>query len=276
MSVKNKVLMSSAIILVIVFVVGSNYYFSKVKPYNQLLNNANQAMTKEDYEKAVTLYGEALSYKDDLGVYKKVDFAKNLKKSKETYAIAVKQMAGKDYITAIDSFTKVDKQDTKRYSNSQSSIIECKKLYITDNLKNAQDNIERKKFDEANKYIGNILKFDAKNEDAFKLKADIDTALQKQKEDDQLAAKVIASKQTQKLTSQQALNLVKSKIRLKTYEYYAFQEVYIYNGDECYVIKKSYVDPEYPEAEVDICVYLVNMNTGAITKSEQDIYTPIN
>ncbi|MGH4052003.1 MAG: lysozyme inhibitor LprI family protein [Clostridium sp.] len=192
MSVKNKVLISSSIILLIVFVVGSNYYFSKVKPYNNLLNNANQAMNKEEYDKAVTLYGEALSYKDDLGVNRKLDFATVLGKSKETYSIAVKQMEGKEYLTAIESYTKVDNQDTKRYSDSQSSISECKKLYISDNLKKAKDNIRNKKFDEANKYISDILKFDAKNTDANKLKEDIVAALQNQKNDVAELSKVIS------------------------------------------------------------------------------------
>lgn len=192
MSVKNKVLISSSIILFIVFVVGSNYYFSKVKPYNKLLNNANQAMNKEEYDKAVTLYGEALSYKDDLDVNRKLDFATVLEKSKETYSIAVKQMEGKEYLTAIESYTKVDNQDTKRYSDSQNSISGCKKLYIADNLKKAKDNIRNNKFDEANKYISDILKFDAKNTDANKLKEDIVAALQNHENDVAELSKVVS------------------------------------------------------------------------------------
>ena len=181
MSVKNKALISTAIILVIVFIVGFYYYFSKVRPYNQAFNKATQSMNNEDYDKAITLYGEALNYKNDSNIDKMIDLAKRLKKSKETYGIALKQMVSKDYLTAIDSFIKVDMQDTKRCSASQDSISECKKLYIADNLKNANENITNKKFDEANKNIGNILKIDATNADAKNLKASIITAVQEEK-----------------------------------------------------------------------------------------------
>ena len=299
MNVKNKVLISSGVILVIILVVGSFFYLNKIRPYNQLFNNANQSMANEEYDKAVTLYSEALSYKNDPAVNKKIDFAKLLKKSKETYSIAVKQMASKDYLEAIDNFTKTDKQDAKRYFDSQNSISDCKKLYIADNLKNAKDTIAGKKFDEANKYINNILKLDAKNTDVKKLKADIVTALQKQKDDStklkndiakaaqkqkddaKSTAKVNASKQTQNLTFQQAMDLVKSKVKLDTNETFnttnqRFQRTGIYNGDDYYAVGKSYKDPVNPEQEYSLCLYLVNINTGAITQFTQGICTPIN
>ena len=226
MNVKNKSLIFSVIILVIVFIVGSYYYFSKVRPYNQAFNKATQSMTNEDYDKAITLYGEALSYKNDSSIDKMIDLAKRLKKSKETYGIALKQMVSKDYLTAIDSFIKVDKQDTKRYSDSQNSISECKKLYIADNLKNANDNITSKKFDEAN------------NIGANKLKTDIVTIIKKQKD---AAAKSLIQAKAKKdavkiLTITQAINILKA---------IDSNELYTYTPDDNYLsptIYPNYVD----------------------------------
>ncbi|MBW9172493.1 hypothetical protein K2F43_14885 [Clostridium estertheticum] len=246
MSIKNKVLISSGIILVIVFLLGSYYYLSKVRPYNQFSNNANKAMTKEEYDKAVTLYGEALSYKKDPDINKKIDVANLLKKSKETYAIAVNQMKDKDYLTAIDTYKKVAKQDTKRYSDSQNSISNCKKLYIADNLKNANDNITNKKFDEANKYIGNIIKLDANNAAVKKLKADIVNDIQKQK-DDAVAtkAKIVAAAKAEKEVSK-LLTVDQAKNILKTYKsdfpkiFHYDKYSYYYNPDSSYVNSRTY------------------------------------
>ncbi|MBX4261562.1 hypothetical protein KTC96_02570 [Clostridium estertheticum] len=262
MSIKNKVLISSGIILVIVFLLGSYYYLSKVSPYNQFSNNANQAVIKEEYDKAVTLYGEALSYKKDPDINKKIDVAKLLKKSKETYAIAVNQMKDKDYLTAIDTYKKVAKQDTKRYSDSQNSISNCKKLYIADNLKNANDNITNKKFDEANKYIGNITKLDANNTDVKKLKADIVNDIQKQK-DDAVAtkSKIVAAAKAEKEVSK-LLTVDQAKNILKTYKsdfpkiFHYDKYSYYYNPDSSYVNSRTYSN----YAEIRNNYYIFNVS----------------
>lgn len=84
-----------------------------------------------------------------------------------------------------------------------------------------------------------------------------------------------------KLTSQQAMDLVKSKVKLNVNEILFFpyeesQRTTTYNGAECYVIGKDYKDPNDSDGEFEICEYLVNMNTGAITQCTQGKYTPID
>lgn len=214
MRIKNKLIIALATILFIVFAIGSYYYFSKVRPYNQLNSDANQAMTKEDYDKAVTLYGETLSYKNDSEISKKIDLAKLLKKSKETYDISEKQMVDKNYLTAIDGFKKVDKHDTKRYFNSQNSISKCKELYIAANLKSANDNITNKKFDEASNYIGYIIKLDANNTAAKKLKVDIIADIKKQK-DEELAAQALAEARTKEAAKRKVVAENKTVVKPK-------------------------------------------------------------
>ncbi|MGH4138401.1 hypothetical protein [Clostridium sp.] len=184
-NIKKKVLISSvSIIAILATVYFYYYYFNKIKPYNDALNKANKAIVVEEYDKALAAYTEALSYKKDVNISDSVDFAKLLKKSKENYDLADKQMNDKKYLDAIDIFIKVDKQDNKRYSITQNKIIECMKSYIADSLNNANDSLKINKFDDANKYIDNVLKVDANNSDAKKLKDDITKTMQRQNEDE--------------------------------------------------------------------------------------------
>lgn len=281
--------MFSVIIIIIIAAIGGYYYFSKAKPYANFLNDGNKAMATEQYDKAVTLYEQALSYKKSTDANKRIDIAKLLKKSKKIYDLASVQMTKKEYLSAINSFKKVDKQDTKRYSIAQSKINESKKLYITDNLNGATDNLANGKIDEANKYLDNIFKLDSNNADAIKLKADIAKSIQKKKDD--IAAKAKAEKEASKLlTVDQAMNILKthkSNSKIFTYNKYS----YSYTPDDSYVnsrvfsnaatIKNNYyiftVSDEDDDWDSNLCVdkktgeiYAADPMGGFITLNEHD------
>lgn len=211
-----KLIISISIISIVLILGGIFYYINNVQVYNKTLADANNAVATEEYDKAITLYEEALNYKKDPDVNEKIDLAKLLIKSKEIYETAIKQTTDKKYLEAIESFKKVDKQDTKRYPVVQSKISECKNLYISDNLKSANDYLANNKFDEANKYLDNILKLDVNNADAKKVKDVIAKAIQKQKDDAAaIQAKVVAEAKAktvasnQGITEQQAIQIVK-------------------------------------------------------------------
>lgn len=104
-----------------------------MEPYNNLLTDGNKAFAQENYDSAVTMYKEALDYKNDSDLNKKISFAENLEKSKEAYDNAVKLESDKEYSEAIDSFKKVDRQDSKRYSLAQKKIEACKEYYMIAN-----------------------------------------------------------------------------------------------------------------------------------------------
>jgi len=182
-NIKIKLLKSLIGVLIIFTVIGSYYYLSKIKPYNQLMTSANKSMDKEDYGKAETLYEDALSLKKDSSLNKKIELAKLLNKSKGIYESAIKQIDNKEYLVAIDSFKKVDNKDTKRYTISKSKISECTKLYISDNLESAKENLANGKFVEANKYLTNILKLDVNNKDVKVVQKAIIEAIQRQKDE---------------------------------------------------------------------------------------------
>ncbi|MBW9172494.1 hypothetical protein K2F43_14890 [Clostridium estertheticum] len=191
------------IILILIIIIGlifaTFYYMNKSQVYNKTLSSATKAVATEEYDKAITLYEEALNYKKDSDVNKKIVLANLLIKSKATYNTAIKQATNKDYIGAVNSFKKVDKQDTKRYSLAQNKVSELTKLYIADNLKGANDNLSSSKFDEANKYLDSIFKVDANNVDAKIVKANLEKAIQKQKDDVEIQAN--AESEAKKITT---------------------------------------------------------------------------
>jgi len=130
-----------------------------------------------------------------------------LQKSKENYENAIKQMNEKIYLEAIDTFGRVDKRDGKRYSDSQSKILECKRLYINDNLKMAEESFKNNKFDEANVILGNIAKIDENNSEMLKLKSDIAKAVQKLNEEEE-AKRAAIEKNKSKTLSLDIINTI--------------------------------------------------------------------
>jgi len=186
---KRVIILISIIIVGVIFV--TFYYMNKAQVYNKTLTAANKAVVTEEYNKAITLYEDALNYKKDTEVNKKIALVNLLIKSKATYAAAIKQTTDKNYLGAIDNFKKVDKQDTKRYTIAQSKISECTKLYVEDNIKRAKDYLVSGKFDEANKALDNIFKLQVNNVNVDKVKAYIKKAIQKQK-DEAAQAKAIS------------------------------------------------------------------------------------
>lgn len=279
MRIKNKALIPSVAILIIVILSCCFYYFSRVKPYNQFLSDANRAINSEKYDKAIILYDEALNYKESPEIREKRYLAELLKKSKNTYNTAKKLMDNKDYLSAIDMFKKVDKQDIKRYSTIQNKISECTKLYISSNLKSANESLTNNKFDQANTYLDNILKLDANNTDAKKLKDAIIQAIQKQK-DNQAAAKAKVEENSKILTVDQAMNILKSSKFNSCTFYYTPDDNYV-NADDFsnYAeIRNDYYIFSYEigdgEADSNLCV---NKKTGKIYKASPDkTFIPVN
>lgn len=287
MTKKKAIILISIIIIGIILV--TFYYINKTQIYNKTVTFANNAVANEEYDKAITLYEEALNYKKDPDVNKKIVLANLLIKSKATYDTAIKQSTDKDYLVAINNFKKVDKQDTKRYSIAQSKVSECKKLYITDNLKGANDNLASNKFDVANKYIDNILKLDANNVDAKNVKTNVAKAIQKQKDDAAAAiqakaiaeakAKVVASNQG--ITEQQAIQMVKQIFKNNTI--YESEGIQKQNGLDFYYIHVysiiSYPDhPEEGSHTATTAWCMVQKNNGKVYNSilDPDLRTPLN
>ncbi|OBR90733.1 tetratricopeptide repeat protein [Clostridium ragsdalei P11] len=172
-------------ILVIVVLVGigfGTYNYNKVQAYNNLITTANKYMSQDDYDKAEALFEQSLKYKEDSLVEKNIKLAVTLKKFKEIYDDGMKLANDKKYLEAIEKFKTIDKSGLKWYSNAQKEINECKKQFIAQNMQLANDSAKNGKYDDANKYLNDILKIDSNNEDAKNLKDSIDEAMNQKQE----------------------------------------------------------------------------------------------
>ncbi|AYD39838.1 tetratricopeptide repeat protein [Clostridium fermenticellae] len=170
------------VILALVIIGFGVYGYNKVQAYNNLITTANKYMDRDDYDKASALFEQSLKYKEDSSVEKNIKLAATLKKFKEIYDDGVKLASDKKYLGAIEKFKTIDKSGLKWYSNAQKEIKECKKQYIAQNMHLANDALKNNKYDDANKYLDDILKIDSNNEDAKNLKDSIDEAMNQKQE----------------------------------------------------------------------------------------------
>ncbi|MHC1682668.1 MAG: N-acetylmuramoyl-L-alanine amidase [Clostridiaceae bacterium] len=133
-----------AIICVVIMIIISGgigiYQYNKVRLYNNLINEAN-----------------------------------NLKEDKSFYDEGIQLMNDKKYLEAIEQFSKISKEADKFYSEAENYIEECKKQYIAQNIQLSTDALKNNKYDDANKYLDDVLKIDANNTEAKELKNDIAT-----------------------------------------------------------------------------------------------------
>lgn len=209
-------------VLIIIIGAGSGfYYFDRVKPYQNLISSADKAVAADNFDSAINLYTQAETYRKNFDINKKIDLLGTLKISKSNYEKADNKMKNKEYIDGINLFKKVDKRDSKRYTDSKNKINECKKLYVSDNLSKARSDLKAGNFDGANKYIACVFKVESDNKEAESLKNDITKDKQDKEEKDNIerqaaAAKIDSVSENQDdYTSQMAIKLAMEKDNLK-------------------------------------------------------------
>ncbi|HDK7166485.1 TPA: tetratricopeptide repeat protein [Clostridium botulinum] len=168
-SKKNIIIGATIIILVILGGFGS-YKYTKYKDYKALLNKAEAYMEIENYDKAIENYEKTLDYKNNKDIVDKINLAKEIKESKANYEKAIGLYNKKDYLAALESFKKVSKRDSKRFSLAQDKIKECIKIYVNENLDKAKALAKDKKYKEAYAYLDKVLSIDKENVVAKNLK----------------------------------------------------------------------------------------------------------
>lgn len=182
-------------------VLGATKY-EQAQAYNNLINTANNYMDQGDYDQAIALFNQSLQYKDNPNVRQSIKLATNLKDSKSIFDNGTKLMEGKNYLSAIEEFKMIIKSDEKLYNSAQSNIEECKKRFITNNIKLANSAIESNKLDDANRYLDEVLKLDGDNAQAKDLKDNIVNKQNKQQEE--------KAKNPYGMTPEKALQILKN------------------------------------------------------------------
>ncbi|KUO71427.1 MAG: hypothetical protein APF81_08985 [Desulfosporosinus sp. BRH_c37] len=101
-----------------------------------------------------------------------LESAKAISVSKASYDQGIKQMGDKQYLEAVDSFQKVIKEDTERYTDAQTKTSDCKKAFIDTTLQKAKDAAANNDYQTALNLIEQILKVDPNNQEALNLKSE--------------------------------------------------------------------------------------------------------
>lgn len=161
------------VVITVIALIGigfGTYKYNKVQAYNNLVTTANKYMAQGDYDKAEVLFEQSLKYKNDSSVQKNIKLATTLKKFKGIYNDGMKLINNKKYLEAIEKFKTIDKSGLKWYTNAQKEIKECKKQYIAQNIQLANDSAKNNKYNDAIKYLDEVLELDANNSEAKDLK----------------------------------------------------------------------------------------------------------
>lgn len=249
------------ILLALGFISGFGVYkYNKVQAYNTLITTANKYMDSGEYDKAIALFNQSLQYKNDANIQRSIKLAASLKEIKVIYDNGTKLMNDKKYLEAIEQFNKITKEDEKLYSSAQKNIEECKKSFITQNIELANTALKNNQYDEANKYLDSIMKIDANNEAAKKIKDTI-TKLQDEQQEKQNKQSTVNNKD-RKITFEQASNIVLNSIKDKGSNTIIVQEgedIKNKNGVDYYII---HVADNMGDHIATRAWYYVEVNTG--------------
>jgi tetratricopeptide (TPR) repeat protein len=204
-----KIVITSVLTLLVIIGVGfGGYKYTEIKQYNALIEDANSHMENSEYDKAIDLYKESLSYKTNTDIENSIKLAQSLIEENKVYDEGISLMNDKKFLEAVDQFKKIGKDSDKLYTDAQNMINECNKEYVALNISKANIALEANNYDEANNYIAQVFKIDNNNEDAEKLKDTIDKkiieqhATQKIKEEQEKAAQI--AKEEQEIADQAA------------------------------------------------------------------------
>lgn len=178
--IKRIIIISVLTLLVIIGVGFGGYKYTKNNQYNGLIKDANSYMENSEYDKAIALYKESLSYKNDPNIDDSIKLAQSLTEENKIYDEGIRFMNDKKYLESIEQFKMIGTDSDKLYTDAQNKINECNKELVALNISNANIALEASNYDEANNFIAKVFKVDNDNENAKKIKATIDKKIQEE------------------------------------------------------------------------------------------------
>lgn len=188
-----KILIPIIALSLVVFLVGVTFGVSYFQS-NKTLKQADSLVFMEKYEDAIALYEKILSEDFDIAISNKRDRAKELLESKEMYEEGLEYYEAEDFKEATKAFSKVSKNDSKRYSETSEKMKSIEELILTD----ANQYMQSGDFDVATDLLNDYLKVKSDSIDAKNLKEEIilqqDESAKQAKASDKKAADEAAEK----------------------------------------------------------------------------------
>lgn len=161
---KKKKIGIGILLVIVLILIGVNYsYYSKVK-------QADEAMSEQDYDKAVTMYGQALNIFNREDTKSKLSKSEELIESKKAFDEGMKFLDVKNYFDAFLEFKKVIEEDTTNYENALKKQEESKGLCVAQGIKDANNYASANDYENAVSSLYNALAIDSTNKELLDLK----------------------------------------------------------------------------------------------------------
>ncbi|EJO5348920.1 hypothetical protein NRP93_003060 [Clostridium botulinum] len=223
----NKFKNKKAIILItiiIVLLIGIGFYrYNKVEAYNRAVVAANSYMEKGEYDKAIDSFKKSLNYKEDKEIHKKIKEAQELKNSNKIYDQGVKLLENKKYEQALKKLTFIDENKGKVYILAKDKINECSNELI--NL--ALEKLKKENWEDANKYLNLVLKYDKANEKALGIKNNIKAKIEEKKNNDKKIKKQEIKNSKEKKDDENNKSKENKEVTNDSKELYNYNDKYI-------------------------------------------------
>ena len=276
-----KVGIISLIAIFLIIAVGfGGYKYTKNKEYTDLLNSANSYMENSEYDKAIALFQQSLSYKKDVTIENNIKLAESLSASKKIYDEGIKLMNDKKYLESIAQFKLIGKESDNLYTEAQNMINECTKEYISLNMSEANTYLESNNYDEANKYIAEVFKIDTNNQDAKILKDTIDKKIQEQQAAEKAIEEAAAeAKKVETTTNNIDTTSAESIVRKLVLEDSNLNTRCVFDHEETIDGVKYFVIHVYDNMDDHTATwgwYYVNQSNGNVFDGTYGDLTPIN
>lgn len=162
---KNKTLIAIASIIgIIIFALILSFGINK-SGEKGLIKDAEKYMEEEEYKSAIEIYSRLISKTGDKIYRDKKEEAEKLEVEKNYYEIGMKKIKSDEYISAINSFSKIDREDSVYYKKVQEQLKKIEESIINE----AKININNDNTYLASSMLNDYLRAVGKSEDVEKL-----------------------------------------------------------------------------------------------------------
>lgn len=169
MTKKRKVITSILIVVAVIIVGAVGFTINTNYQYSQKVKQGDLLLASGKYDKADTVYEQALKIKKTDEVQAKIDKSLLLYKSSNDFDTAMKDFNVKDYSTAVSFFKAVLKDDTKNYAIAVEKIKQGIKLEDDSAIAQAKISASKGDYDTAIQTINSALSTDANNKQMLDL-----------------------------------------------------------------------------------------------------------
>jgi tetratricopeptide (TPR) repeat protein len=195
---RKKLFLLLACMILIIGTAFASQKYTQIQSYKSLVKIADQHLSEGRYLEAVSSYEESLKYAENDDVINNIKKARLLIEAQSHFDEGVSLLSSKDYLAAIEQFELISQIDHEIFDASQEKIGQCKDAFIKENILLANNSITASNYEEATRYIDELMKLDPNNVETNTLKTNMERRIQE--EEDRVAAEKAEAEKANRLT----------------------------------------------------------------------------